>query len=463
MKIRQNMILGLAMASVLAVPPVAVAQGTPEASPALSPAVEARGEMRVVGMDTFANDLTVDGTLVGGLSGIDYDPESGAWIVISDDRSDNAPARFYNLDLAYSSTGIESMELTAQTTLLQGNGQPYPNAGAGGNVPDLESIRFDPATDAVWYTSEDSWKLGIAPFVAATSADGQLIATTALPPMFAMRAGQQEGPRDNLVFEGLSFAPDGQSLWLGMEGARYEDGAIPTFTETSLTRLTNVDRGGNVLGQFAYEIDTMPEEPAGFGTAGVTEVLAIGNGQLHATERATVEDAAGIFKNLIKVYEVDVAGATDVSEIDALAGAEITPVIKRLVVDLNAAGVDPVGNIEGISWGPELENGNRSLVLVSDNNFNDTQVSQLIVVEVGSQGIAQPGIRARREQGIAKREPSGTTGGFRFGNGYRRRCPVDRVSRYRSRMSAARPPPTSTTNPTGSAIPMNDAMSNPSE
>lgn len=105
--------------------------------------------------------------------------------MISDDRSDNAPARYYDLDLTYSSTGIETIELTRQTTLLQANGQPYPNVEAGGNVPDLESIRFDPVSDAHWYTSERSWELGIDPFVASP----------ALPPMFAMQAGQEAGLR----------------------------------------------------------------------------------------------------------------------------------------------------------------------------------------------------------------------------------------------------------------------------
>lgn len=388
MNIKRRTVIGLVMAGALAIPPVAIGQGspvaTPEATPEASPEVREIGELRVVDVETFANDLEVGGTLVGGLSGIDYDPESGQWIVISDDRSESAPARYYDLDLAYSSIGIERIELTGQTTLLQANGQPYPNAEAGGNVPDPESIRFDPMTDALWYTSEGSWELGIDPFVAAMSADGQFIAAPGLPPMFAMQAGQEAGPRENLAFEGLSFAADGQSLWLGMEGARYEDGVTPSFSSTSLTRLTNIDRAGNVLGQFAYEIDALPAEPAAFGTAGVTEILAIGETRLLVIERATVEDADGVFNNFIKVYEVDVAGATDITEIDALVGANVTPVTKRLVLDVNAAGVDPVDNIEGISWGPELENGNRSVVLVSDNNFNDTQISQVIVVEVAA-------------------------------------------------------------------------------
>ena len=68
----------------------------------------------------------------------------------------------------------------------------------------------------------------------------------------------------------------------------------PTFASTSLTRLTNVGRGGNVPGQLAYEIDALPEEPTRFGMAGVTEVLAFDEDQLLVTERATVEDANGI-------------------------------------------------------------------------------------------------------------------------------------------------------------------------
>jgi hypothetical protein len=53
------------------------------------------------------------------------------------------------------------------------------------------------------------------------------------------------------------------------------------------------------------------------------------------------------------------------------------------VLDVSTAvGIDNVDNIEGIAWGPVLENGNRSLVLVSDNNFNDTQVTQFIAIEV---------------------------------------------------------------------------------
>jgi hypothetical protein len=41
-------------------------------------------------------------------------------------------------------------------------------------------------------------------------------------------------------------------------------------------------------------------------------------------------------------------------------------------------------NVEGISWGPLLANGRRSLVLISDDNFGKNQVTQLLLFEVRS-------------------------------------------------------------------------------
>jgi hypothetical protein len=39
-------------------------------------------------------------------------------------------------------------------------------------------------------------------------------------------------------------------------------------------------------------------------------------------------------------------------------------------------------NIEAISWGTVLANGNRSLIPVSDNNFSRLQTTQFLALEV---------------------------------------------------------------------------------
>jgi len=63
-------------------------------------------------------------------------------------------------------------------------------------------------------------------------------------------------------------------------------------------------------------------------------------------------------------------------------GADYQPLRKRLLLDLDAAGLDKVDNLEGMSWGPLLANGHRSLVMVSDDNFSDDEVTQLLAFEL---------------------------------------------------------------------------------
>ena len=41
-----------------------------------------------------------------------------------------------------------------------------------------------------------------------------------------------------------------------------------------------------------------------------------------------------------------------------------------------------IDNIEGLTFGQKLDNGNSSLVFVSDNNFSDKQKTQILVFEL---------------------------------------------------------------------------------
>lgn len=342
--------------------------------------------LRYLGATSVSNDAQVDGTLVGGLSGIDYDPVSREWAIISDDKSDHAPARFY---LAHIELGAGKPQVTLEHAVMfqQEDGSAYPNSKAGGEVPDPESIRFDPSGKALWWTSEGSGKLKLSPSVRVTSTDGKFIAKLPLPAMFEMQDAKTVGPRDNLTLEGLSFTPNHDALWLGMETALAQDGPIATVAAGSVARFTRFDLSGKVVGQYAYLVD--PIQAAGkTGDNGVSEVLALDANRLLVIERSGVEGTDGKWTMYIRLYEADAAGATDVSGIDALAGARYQPMKKRLILDLSkmpeigSNDLPFIDNIEGVSFGPNLADGNRSLVLVSDNNFNPSQITQFIAFEV---------------------------------------------------------------------------------
>jgi hypothetical protein len=343
------------------------------------------GSLKFIGAATVPNDKQVDGTLVGGLSGLDYDPADGTFVAVSDDRSDNAPARFYTLKLIFIGDRLLKVDVQKAATLLQANGQPYPNGRTGGDVPDPESIRIDPTNPAtLWWTSEGDRARGLKPFVRTIDRSGKQLLDVPVPAMFAMNADRESGGRNNLTFEGLSFAPAGASFWVGMESALYEDGPIATVAAGSVSRFTRFARDGKVLGQFAYPIDAIPARP-GAGKAadnGVSEILALDDQRLLVIERSGVQGDDGFYIDHIRLYEASIAGATDISGVPALTGASYKPMTKRLVLNLDNLYIGWIDNIEGVTWGPKLSNGNRTLILVSDNNFNVNEVTQFLAFEV---------------------------------------------------------------------------------
>ncbi|MGH8807935.1 MAG: esterase-like activity of phytase family protein, partial [Noviherbaspirillum sp.] len=123
--------------------------------------------------------------------------------------------------------------------------------------------------------------------------------------------------------------------------------------------------------------------PGGVAENGVAEMLAIDDHRFLVLERTVVQTApANALKFAARVYEIDIEGATDVGALSSLQGATYVPVKKRLVFDLAQAGVERLDNIEGIAWGPRLANGNRTLLLVSDDNFLEVEITQFLAFEV---------------------------------------------------------------------------------
>jgi len=344
--------------------------------------------LRLIGEQRIALKQPFEGTTVGGLSGIDYDAASNSWVMESDDRSEINPARFYRATLNYDSTAFSAVTLNSVHFFTQPDGSRYPNLAhakldRGDQVPDIETIRVDPQDGSLWYGSEGNRKVGLHPFVRHADRDGRYLSTLPTPSMFNV-SKNEVGSRNNMSFEGLSFASDGKSLWLGMEAALYQDGPLATPDHGSVVRITRLDRAGKVLGQYAYAIEPVASRPAPGREAdnGVSEILAVNDRQVLVVERAGVENADGIYTNHVRVYAMDTEGATDIQAMPALAGAAYVPARKRLLLDLEKIGLPRVDNIEGISWGPRLENGRRSLVMISDDNFNAQQVTQILAFEV---------------------------------------------------------------------------------
>jgi hypothetical protein len=315
-----------------------------------------------------------NGVEFGGISGLDFDVATGHYIAISDDRSEKAPARFFNLDIDVSAEGLKGVTVAKHVTLQDKNGQPFAI-----RTVDPESIRF--GKDGIYWGSEGDAKVLIPPFVRVASPDGAFVREFKLPDGFAPTADKSTGIRDNLAFEDLAVSPSGD-VFVGVEAALYQDGPNPNLTTGSLSRIIRYDGAtGEPKAQYVYPVSPIPQaavKPDGGNDNGMSEMIALDDHRLLAVERSYAQG----FGNNIKLFMMDIDGATDVSSIASLAKNDqrVVPVRKSQVLDLRAIGLTP-DNIEAMAIG-KAKDGTDVLILGSDNNFSTGQKSQFYAFKI---------------------------------------------------------------------------------
>ncbi|WP_329443120.1 esterase-like activity of phytase family protein [Streptomyces canus] len=336
------------------------------------------------------NAMAFQGTTVGGLSAISYDVRSGTYYVISDDRSQTGPARFYTAHVGFTDGTLTGVELTGTHPWLRPDGTTFPptSTATATVAPDPEGIAVDPRDGTLVWTSEgerivasDGPALLGDPWIRRATTTGAYTGQLPLPPQLHMNS-QEFGPRKNQTLEGVTFTPDGRRIVTAMEDPLYQDGDDPTPEHGALTRITVHDaRTGQPLSQYAYPLEPLfATPPAGStDTNGVSDIVALDRDRFLVLERASIYTDNN-WK--ARIYLVDLHGATDVLGRDSLtdpSAQRVRPVRKTLVTDLSdVPGPTRVDNVEGITLGPRLPDGRRTVVLVSDDNFAARQATQFI-------------------------------------------------------------------------------------
>jgi 3-phytase len=359
-------------------------RGKESAASTAKPLLTDEGEVRVrlLGEYVVGQRTEVDGTLVGGLSGIDRDARTGEWVLISDDRGRN-PARFYSAKIDLDARGVHNVQFTAAHLLLQPDGTPYPPYSPDERtVVDPEEIRVDPQTGERWWSQEGNRpKSGssgatVQPAIQRMTPDGRYLGDIQMPANYAITTAR--GPNRNLTIEAFAFGAGGEMFVTAIEGSLLQDGPLSSVEHGSLSRVTVHSRTGQVVAQYAY-----PQEPlfaaapaGGQADHGVASVLVHPEdpARLLMLERTFVTDRG--FK--IRLFEASTRGATDVRHIESLAGADIAAMPKRLVLDFDELALPRLDNLEGMSWGPRLPTGEHSLLLVSDDNFHPLEITQFV-------------------------------------------------------------------------------------
>jgi len=332
-------------------------------------------------------DLEVGGTLVGGLSGLTYDSACDLFYALSDDRGQFAPARFFTLRIGLNG-GTPEVEVVEVTFLRDRNGEVFERGGL-----DPEALVLSPE-GTLYLSSEGVPHRGVPPFIRRVALDGSTTGDFSLPEHFLPHVNGGRGVRDNLGFEGLGLTADGALLFAAAENALLQDGPAADLDVGSPTRLLVLETSsGRPVAEYLYRVDPVPEEPrpaGAFRTNGISEILALDAHRLLVVERSF---SAGV-GNRVRLFLADLEGADDILGRDRLAGAgdpKPRAVSKRLIVDLRDLGIE-ADNIEGVALGPQLADGRRLLVMVSDNNFQPSvQSNQVLFFAVS--GMQLPVVR----------------------------------------------------------------------
>lgn len=333
-----------------------------------------------IGQATLPTGLSFQNTELGGLSGITYDAKNNLYYGISDDRGEKAPPRFYTLKIDLSKGKLTNKDVipVGVTNLLNANNQSF--------VPtttDTEGIALT-NQDTIFVSSEGDTDKLINPFIQEFAlASGKTISTLTIPDRYLPDPQKQKGIRNNLAFESLTITPNQKFLFTATENALIQDGTAAKPGFGSSCRILEY----NLLTkqpeqEFLYQTQPVTPlfNPTGKFASGLPDLLALDNeGHFLSIERSFTGLGFTVF-----LFQVDLDGATNIHNLDSIAKGDISkikPVNKKLLLDLRTLDVS-LDNIEGLTWGATLSDGQPSLILISDNNFNRLQQTQILAFKL---------------------------------------------------------------------------------
>lgn len=409
--------------------------------PALPSPIVARGDVTLIAKAAIAADqddlsgLTAPMAAftqarLGGIgSAIEYDARRGRLLMLPDrgpgDGGSAYLTRYQVFDLGLPSqppTGttpiVLAPRLHATHVFHDQDGGTFPgNSGAYSASPARVGRRYDPegiraGPDGTIYVSDE-----YGPWIDAFAPDGTHLRRLPVPTKFAIAnpdgdADHELPPRNlsgrqaNRGLEGLAITPDGRTLVSILQSPLIQDGALNAKSKRVgrnirvLALPTGTPAGSASAGTPPYS----EQKPDGHSREyvyvlddaryGVSEALAIDSKRFLVIERDGKAGTEAMFK---KIMRLDLSGATDVSNIDSLGPDTLPkgvvsgskkPFLDLLSPRLGLAGETMPEKIEGISWGPDLSDGRRTLLVSTDNDFKPDQPSLIWVFAVDAQDLA---------------------------------------------------------------------------
>jgi hypothetical protein len=241
---------------------------------------------------------------------------------------------------------------------------------------DPEGIRLAPSGKTLYIS--DEYGPYIYQFDRATGARGRAYV---LPSIFGIStlsavgateiSGNTTGRVANKGMEGLAISPDGKTLFGFMQSPLAQDGG----DGGRANRIISIDLATGATKQYAYD-NYLADKNKNYNSS---EVLALNNHELLVLERdgkGLGDDSTAVLK---RIYKIDLAGATDVSNLTGETALKNAAPTKSLFLDilttLTSAGITAANvpaKLEGMAFGNDVTyNGTtyHTLYVANDNDF----------------------------------------------------------------------------------------------
>lgn len=343
---------------------------------------------------------TIPHNLLGSFgSAIDYTGKDDLYLALNDRGPGDGKLpfrpRFQTFRITIDPTAATpvSASLVNTTLLSTESGDPLTGlASAFSSTDQRRSARFDPEGLRISSTNTLLISDEYGPWIDEFSLAGRRLRRFPIPADFLITHPDADpaeelslntrGRRPNNGFEGLALSPDKSRLFAIVQAPLIQDSAPrdPTRTSSEPTgincRILELTLATGATRQLVYQLD----KPS----RGVNELLAISDTELLVLERD------GAARKSRSLFRINTTPATDVSSIPALPPSSlpptITPVSKSRWLDL----CDPrfalartmPQKIEGLTFGPALPDGRRTLIITSDNDLRPDEPSWFWVFAV---------------------------------------------------------------------------------
>jgi len=360
-------------------------------------ASECNAEIKLIGVGKISGDAVDDSGLTerlsdgslhnmaGGISAIDYNPANNQYLAVPDrgpkDGAVNYRCRVQTLTIEIDPNKTPTVVPTlVSTTMLKDNkDRSFVGRSSAYQPTKKYAHRFDPEGIRIDHQGNLFISDEYGPNLIKFSAEGKELRRITIPERYLVKhpadskkkenGTNQTGRQSNRGMEGLAISRDGRFLVGLMQSPLLQDSKrIPNGKPTGTNcRMLMIELKTGKTKEFLYQLDHEKNK--------LNEILTINENEFLVIERDGEAGGDAKFKKIVKI---NIEHASDIQSINSLppyeVPASVTSVKKEVFIDLLApeyglAGSKMPEKIEGLTFGPKLKDGRKTLLIASDNDF----------------------------------------------------------------------------------------------